>query len=453
MPVFLQNCFCTAYGVREHRKRFGGRFQEYLGWLEETQWWSLDRLIEYQNQYLRKSIELAYRDVPFWKDRFKRLGVKPGDIRTTKDLANLPILTKAEVRDAGERILNPRFNKREVATFQTSGSTGTPLKLVHTHECVQFQRALWWRHRHWYGVNLKCREANFGGKLIVRREQQRPPFWRHNWRDRQTVFSQYHLKPEFLGHYVEYLSFHTFDCFAGFPSVIYVIADYLEQTGKELLNRPKVVFAGSENTEDFQRNLIEKHIAPVTGHYGGAEYASLASRCPQGVYHIDMECGVLEIVPVDQLESEPGKITGNVVVTGFMNSAMPLIRYDMADLATLLLGYRCPCGRQSPVLERIDGRNDSYLVTADGRRIGRISRVLMGRDWIKEAQIIQNQIGKVAVKVIKRQQPSDHHIKELVYEIQKYMGQDTSVDIKLVENIPRTAAGKFKAVISRIGQA
>ena len=306
------------------------------------------------------------------------------------------------------------------------------------------------RHRKWFGIDQKAREAGFGAKVVVPFDQEKPPFWRQSLYDRRTIFSQFHLKDEYLEHSIKYLSKTAFECYGGYPSAIYQIADYIERTGNKLECCPKVVFAGSENTEDFQRKLIEKHIAPVTSHYGGVEYASLASRCPAGYYHVDMECGIIEIIPIEGLNSENEKLTGRVVVTGFWNDAMPLIRYDMKDVATLLPGFRCPCGMDRPVLERIDGRSDSYLVTSDGRKIGRATYLFWGHYWIREAQIIQERIDWIVLKIAIREKPDVENIKKLQNRFKEIFGTGTSIEIKIVESIERTRAGKFSAVISKV---
>ena len=449
-PIFIQNIMTTVYGYREYKKRYGGRFNEFSDWLDESQTWSYDKMIEYQNDKLRRMVHLAYKEVPFWKKRMENLGITPDDIKTTDDLYRLPILTKEEVHAAGKTIINPTIKWKNKFKTKTSGSTGTPLELVHTYDCLQFQRALWLRHRRWYGIDRKAREASFGVKMVVPFNQEKPPFWRQSLYDSRTIFSQYHLKDVYLNYSIKYLSRTAFECYGGYPSAIYQIADYIERTGIELKYRPKVVFAGSENTEDFQREIIEKHIAPVTSHYGGMEYASLASRCRAGYYHFDMECGIIEIIPIEGLESEPGKITGRVVVTGFWNDAMPLLRYDMKDIATLLPGFKCPCGRDRPVLERIDGRSDSYLVTTDGRKIGRSTFLFWGHYWIREAQIIQERINFVLLKIVIRQQPHYEDIKNLQDRIKDVLGNGTDVEVKIVDKIERTRAGKFSAVISKV---
>lgn len=451
LPVLGQNLFCSAYGIREWYRRYCGEYARLSRWLAETDRWSLDQLMAYQDKQVQATVAAAYRDVPYWRRRFDSLGIGPQDITTVAELSRLPIVTKPEVQDAGEDIYNHALNRRELVLGRTSGSTGTPLNILYTRHSIQFQWALWWRHKNWYGIRRGMRQGNFGGRPVVPYDQNRPPFWRHNWLGGQTVFSHHHMRPEFLQHYVQYLNANQFDFFSGFPSSLYVLADYLEQTGQTLVRRPKMVFAGAENTEDFQRVLIEKHFAPTTSHYGAAEYTANASRCPHGMYHIDMECGVLEVVPAEGVDSAPGRVTGRIVATGFTNRAMPLIRYDMADVATLLTGYRCPCGRQTPCLERIDGRSDSLLVTADGRRVGRVSRVFMGKTWVREAQIIQQHIGRLQVNVVVRATPRSEDVAALVSDIQQCVGRETAVDVQTVAEIPRSKSGKFRAVISTVG--
>lgn len=452
LPVFMQNIACTIYGIQEGRKRYGGRFTEFSRWVNESQNWSLDKLLDYQNRQVARIVKRAYNEVPFWNERFRKLGLSPDDIKSVDDLKKLPVLSKEEVFQAGDTIVNPKFDKNNLIKMKTSGSTGTPLELYHTYDCLQMQRALWWRHRGWYGIERGCHEAGFGGNVVVPFTQTRPPFWRHIWFDKRVVFSQYHLKSNYIKYYIQYLNNNQFDCYSGYPSVLYQIADYLEQSGERIHRRPQVVFAGAENIEDFQRVLIEEHIAPVTSHYGGAEYAGLASRCPAGYYHIDLECGVIEIIPLDGFRNNGRKITGRVVVTGFWNDAMPFIRYDMNDLATLLPDFECPCGRERPVLERIEGRSDSYLVTADGGKIGNVNIQLRGHYWVREVQIIQEEIYRITIKVVLRSHPQEEEVKKFIQIFKNILGEKTEVNVNFVEKIERTNAGKYRLIVSKIAK-
>jgi len=63
---------------------------------------------------------------------------------------------------------------------------------------------------------------------------------------------------------------------------------------------------------------------------------------------------------------------GSVVVTDLTNRAMPILRYQVGDVA-VWSDQVCPCGRGLPLLERIDGREADYVVTARGELISGIS--------------------------------------------------------------------------------
>ena len=52
-----------------------------------------EELADLQNRMLQRLIRHAYERVPFYRERFDRLGIQPGDIRTAADLPDLPVVT------------------------------------------------------------------------------------------------------------------------------------------------------------------------------------------------------------------------------------------------------------------------------------------------------------------------------------------------------------------------
>jgi phenylacetate-CoA ligase len=260
------------------------------------------------------------------------------------------------------------------------------------------------------------------------------------------------MKNEFLKYYVSRLNKEQFDYFAGYPSTIYLLANYLEETGEFLRYRPRAVFVGAETLLMHQKELITKHIAPPTDPYGAAEYSGAACKCEHDYYHIDMELGMMEIIPLENVSQNPSEVIGKVVVTGFKNPAMPLIRYDLNDIVTLLPGFKCPCGRQTPVLKCIDGRLESYVVTSDGRRVGRLDHIFKSLLWINEAQIIQDRVGQMVIKIVPRREYHQEDIDLLFEECRARLGDEMKITLDFVDRIQRTESGKFRAVVSTIDQ-
>ena len=96
----------------------------------------------------------------------------------------------------------------------------------------------------------------------------------------------------------------------------------------------------------------------------------MAMECSRGRMHLVPFVGVMEIVRPDGSPCVPGE-SGEIVATGLLNDAMPLIRYRLGDCAAWDENQICECGNGHPILKYIDGRTDDYLLTIDGRKIGR----------------------------------------------------------------------------------
>ncbi len=171
------------------------------------------------------------------------------------------------------------------------------------------------------------------------------------------------------------------------------------------------------------------------------------SQCEAGTYHVHPEYGIVEILDA---EGEPVKAgeTGELVCTSFTNDAFPLLRYRIGDMATA--GEPgCSCGRAFPVLRALVGRADDLLVTPDGRQVGRLDPVFKGRRSIREAQIVQEGETEVRVRLVPAPDYTDADGDAVVRELRARLGSEMSIEVEKVSSIPRTATGKFLAVVNQ----
>jgi phenylacetate-CoA ligase len=263
----------------------------------------------------------------------------------------------------------------------------------------------------------------------------------------QTYLSLYHMTSENMRYYVEMLESRDFGFYAGYPSGVYLLADHLRSINHKLTNPPKIITTGAESLMPFQIKAFEEWIgAPVTEHYGLAEGSANMSHCEQRNYHVDMEYCAVEALPVSTRED--GTVC-QVIGTGLHNYAQPFIRYDTGDMATFS-DSPCPCGRQSPIATYIDGRVESYVFTPDGRRIGRLDHCFKDMVNISECQVIQDDISALTIRVVKAESYGPADEKQLLDEFRRHLGESIDLDVEYVDKIPRTASGKFRAVISNI---
>jgi phenylacetate-CoA ligase len=145
--------------------------------------------------------------------------------------------------------------------------------------------------------------------------------------------------------------------------------------------------------------------------------------------------------------------TGRLICTGLLNRDMPLIRYEVGDRGAMRPdSERCACGRTLPALYDVEGRLGDVIVTHDGRRIGRLGTAIKGDTAVREVQIIQETLDQLRVRFV----PAPGYCAEdgvlLAQRLRERVGE-MDVVLEPLEHIPRTANGKFRAVISHVAQA
>jgi phenylacetate-CoA ligase len=262
----------------------------------------------------------------------------------------------------------------------------------------------------------------------------------------QTYVSVHHLLKQNIPGLVDYLQKRKVVYYGGYPSGVYLLASYLVKNNITLRYPPKVTLTGSETLLAYQKETIEKAFdCEVFQFYGASEYCAAVSECENHSLHVDFEYGYVELLPLNNKPSCPRKM----VCTGFINPVMPLIRYDIGDLATVSERI-CECGRQADIVERIDGRIESYIITPDGRQIGRLDFLFKKSDRIEEAQLIQDAHDHLTVKIVRSDNYSLKEEKSLLDEMRRYLGNEIAIDFDYVKEIPRTSNGKFRQIISML---
>jgi phenylacetate-CoA ligase len=449
LPIWAQNACCSLAGLKMRHQRYNRTFHEFLSFLDKSQWWSLADLQEFQNDRLRIIIEHAYATVPYYREIMDERKLTPSDFKTIADLPKLPILSKETLRRRYADLISQNWPTSKMVYGKTGGTTGTALKLCYERDTEARHWALVWRGRKRWGINVNDEFISFAGRNVVPLAARKPPFWRRNLPYHQTYVSVHHMSRENLPALAEYLCRRQVAYYSGYPSGIYLIAKYFVDHNLKLPQPPKLIITGSETLLPHQRDVISKAFdAPVTDYYGASECCVGISTCPHNTYHVDMEFAATEFLPVNH---NPGLIH-KVICTGFWNLAMPLIRYDIGDLVKLPSenAAPCSCGLKSPIVESIDGRIESYILTPDGRQLGRLDFLFKQSFRIKEAQLLQHKVELVTVKLVKEVSYNQQDEQKLLIELRKYLGDAIAINFDYVTEIPRNPNGKFRQIVSTI---
>ncbi len=433
LPICLQHACATVQGARYYHWRYGGIFRGYLEILRRTEHLPAEELRAMQAAALKRLLRFAATHAA----HYRRFGT--GSF-TTKD----------QIREHPEDFLADTVPRRALIPWHTSGTTGKPLTVYYNRDAMRKMWAFVELYRNTAGVAKGCRRGQFTGRMIVPPEQAASArvFWRHDLGNHALLLSTVHLRPENLPFYAAALERFRPVYLSGYPSSMYVLAEYYLRSGRAA---PRLVAAltSAETLLEHQRRAIEEAFGTrVFDQYGQAEMQSFWYECEAGRMHAHPLAGVTEILGPDGTPAAPGEM-GEVVLTGLVNYAMPLIRYRVGDTARFA-AEACPCGRGMPVIEEIGGRLEDFVYTRERGALGRLDPVLKGVRHIIESQIEQESLDALRVRFVPAPHFTAEDLRMLESNLRARVGRGIHLEFECTDRIPRPANGKFRFVVSRL---
>lgn len=421
----------------------GQSIKKHLDFLQKSQWWEESDLKEYQNQKLRELIKHAYENVPYYNDLFKKLKLKPDDIKNTNDLVKLPILTKETIREnfKNGKIIAKNLPKRNLFAIGSSGSTGEPLQYYTTKNAYSFNViAANIRGWYWMGYRLgdKYIKLSQNPRKGIKRIQDKVNncyylFTQQLTNDnfRRITESIIRTKPLFI---------------RGYPDPMLFLSKYVQ---KNNVTMPPIIAINTTGNilSPETRALVEKVFqAPVFDSYS-CEGAATVFECEtHHCYHSSMEYAITEIMS-ESKEVNPGE-RGRVITTDLHNYAVPFIRYNSQDYMTKSK-EKCGCGRNLLEIEKIDGRDSDILVTPKGKYLilHNFTGYFEWIDSIEQFQIRQEKIDEFNF-LFKVNYKYSSGVEEEIYNYwEKYINEDVKIKIHVVDDIPLAKSGKRRFLI------
>ena len=452
-PVWLQTLAVSAYGWRARRLRSGPEFERFCRGYTEREHWSADQMHAFVNQQLRAQVRRAYEEIPYYRHAFRAAGVTDDFIErvSTDDLATLPLLESSVNRTGPARLLSRAASHHAPPADFTSGTGGEPAAVYGDRATRQLGiAAREVRSYRWAGVSGRDSRATLGFRSVVAATHHAPPFWRHNYWDRQTYLSLFHLSVANASDYVNALNRFRPRWITGLPTGLYYLARHIRELGLDVHSPAAIVTWGERLEPQMRAELETTFRTRAFEEYGSAENCALATECERGRLHVSPDFGHLEILRPDGRPAAAGEI-GEFVVTGFANPHHVFVRLRIGDVGAWAADA-CPCGRDTlPTLERVVGRAGDTLVLPGGRRLAR-QAIFRGLPGIAEGQIVQEAMDRLVMRVETTAAFSDVDRLAIRARVDGLFGPGTHVEIHPVDRIPRGPNGKYRTVISRIGE-
>jgi phenylacetate-CoA ligase len=451
----LKSTLGPGIGIIPAQWLLGKSFRENCKFVQDAQWWSVERSREHQIERLRQVTKLAYEKTSFYRHLFDSVGFRPGDLRSMEDMNRLPTINKQTVIENISRMCTKSVNSGDVDFGSTGGTSGTPLYfyLDANRSSVEYAylTASWERADYRLGMSM----AVLRGRTVP---SDRNGF-RHEYDPilRYHYYSSFHLSDENMGRYLDHIA-GVGPCFLHvYPSTITALARFIVRSHRDPPENIRGIIAESEIVYPEQRKSVEE----VFGRryfscYGHSEKLVLAAECEHSSnYHVWPTYGYFEL-----LDEEGNPVTtpdqrGEIVGTGFINMVMPFIRYRTGDWATYV-GDHCElCKREHPIICDIRGhRTQEILIATDDSEIPWTGLNMHDDTFlhIRQFQFIQESPGQAALHIV----PADGFKKEDISRIHRNLARKLSgrlsFTVEIVDSIPLSIRGKAIYVDQRIQQ-
>jgi len=435
------------YGTIPPSIRYGKVFWETYNFLKESQWWSREKLQDYQMQQLEKLLRHSYENVPYYRRVLDERGLRPKDIQDFDDWKKLPYLDKDNFRLHFHELVARNIKLKNLPMSRTSGTTGKPLQFYENPSTSQKELAFIYHQWSRVGLEPNDRLIQLRGAMI---NGNRPV-------EHDPIRKVLRLSPrldnkKIIRYYLENIRRFRAKFLHGYPSTIAIFASMIKQYDFRVPFKLKAVLFASETVYSWERKITKEVFdCRVFSHYGMAEKAVLAGECENThYYHCLPQYGMTE-VDTD---------TNEVIGTSFLNYVNPFIRYCTTDIASQIIHSKCgECNRNYfPVFPSVEGRLEDFLITPEGIHVSPAVITMPFKDlkMIKDTQIIQESLDYIKLRIASWGNCSskvlEDELHQLCQGLQNILGPQMKIETEIVQSIQLSKSGKFKWIISEVSK-
>ncbi len=421
---------------------------------EKTQKLSYYEIQEFQLKKLKKIIGYVNENVPYYHRVFKKLNFDPKNIRSTKELSKLPILTKDIIKKNFKELTSIIIPKNNLFLTSTSGSTAEPMKFYITRYWRSCNMAAAYRSWGWAGyrlgdkmlylwgatqdLNYNSMNDKFRNKMLRIKKLNTNPLTKEKMNNHIDIIRKF--KPKIINSY---------------SSSAYEMSKYVLEKGLEDLTISAVLTTGDMLYENRRKIIEQAFNTEVFDYYSGRDTSLQAAECKEHTgYHLSIENAVVEFLDNEYQPVSPGEM-GKIIITDLNNFGMPFLRYEIGDLG-VPSDENCNCGINLPMMKSIQGRIFDRIVTPDGIVLtGELFHCLIiekNVKSIKEFQIIQKTKNHIIVFIVKNEEEKtgEEDIKRFIESIKNTVGDSVQIEVQYTSEIKRTKSGKLRHIISHL---
>lgn len=359
------------------------------------------------------------------------------------ELSNFPVMTKRDFLDNYDKILSSKYKGKRLHSMSTSGSTGTPFRVVQDRRkrCRVIASILFFGQL----CNFTFGERQMFFRVWVRIVKKS---WFKKFLQNMITEDISRLDDEELKQIENTLiNDKKIRNMLGYSSTLDMVSKYLLNKGYG----PKdfsvtSIIAGSETLQDKTRENLRKLFGcTVISRYSNEENGILGQNCLESDndFHLNYANYHFEFLKLDEDKpAEEGEVA-RIVITDLYNYAFPMIRYDTGDLA--IVG-QASCSHKEKVLKEVMGRRVDLIRDAKGEPLSPyiIVNNMWNMDKVKQFKFVQ--LSDIKYKFVLNVEQGFDSEKILLERFKKLLGEEAIITFEYTDEIPVMNSGKRKYV-------
>jgi phenylacetate-CoA ligase len=424
----------------------GKEYRRTLSFLESSVGWSEKEWNVYQTKKIRDLMFFCHANVPYYQSLFEQLDINPKSEDIWCEFYKIPPIDKEVVSKDVSRFLPVNGSISKFYSATTGGTTGKPMKTF--YESASFSKEWAYKCFFWnlsVGYRPTDKKATFRGVSDLSFTYEINPIYS------EIRFSPFHLDAGEINLIVDKMLSYRPVYIHGYPSALEQLANYFLDKGI-VYEGIKAAILISENIHPRQKVIIEKAFdCKIYSFYGHSErliFASMGSDLKNFYPH--PAYGITEIIDDNGVNINTLGQVGELVGTGFINNAMPLLRFKTGDYSNWATRDK-DCGM--PALGNIKGRwHQEYLIGKNGLKVS-LTSLNMHSDFyskVRQMQYIQNIPGLIILNIVRENTYTINDQNAIANEYNEKLGDQFLLEFQYVDFLQKTQAGKIPFLIQKV---
>lgn len=440
VPKPLQRIF---YKIIPFKYRYGQIYSLTLKSLLSHEALSLSKLRDLQFEQLKDILIHCFQNVPYYKNLFREYGFDPFKLRAPEDVSQLPILTKQLIFDNKELLIADNYRSTKLYKTRTSGSSGNRLEFLIDDGVYKKEAAFVMRSLLAHGADLYDRPSIWLRRYVPSASNGEHSLWWYDHELKRLYMSPYHLDKKTLKAYIDEIKKYNSTTLIGYPSSVYAFACLIQECNIQVPNFKSIHVMSEKVLDQWAEKVEEVFGIKMFAHYGQMEKVSFMYQSDDLLYREALDYGYNEFTKSTFDDRH------NLVATGFLNYAMPFVRYKVEDTFELNENVTEVTGMPKTV-KKIDGRSDDLLISKTGARLPGVNfyTMMYKINGVKMFQIRQNDQGSIHINLVVGNDFIATEADRLKESMRERVG-DWEIKISFVEMIDRNeSTGKIRCIIN-----